>query len=119
MKKTIRLIIALGALLCLCSCNKDGSSPLSPYTTNNNLPGTSWVDDAGDVLSFSKTEVTLNGSSATYKVSLEVDQTTQFSVDDLTSGGKTYVSGVASLQNKVLYLKEYGNKGQLHFELKR
>lgn len=118
MKKFIYIILA--TMLCLVSCNKsNGSLGPSQATSNKFLPGTTWVDSEGNTLSFTKTTVSLNGSSTTYTVTMEAESTgTIFTVDNLKSGGKTYVSGVASSVKKALYLAEYGSIGQAHFILK-
>lgn len=118
MKKVFYIILA--AVLCLVSCNKSNSTLGSTQkTTNNYLPGTTWVDSEGNTLSFTKTTVSLNGSSASYTVTLESEGiATEFSVDNLKSGDKTYVYGIVSQKQKALYLREYGAAGQTHFILR-
>lgn len=117
MKKLFTIIIAAAAVLALASCSKD--SPASQASSNRNLPGTVWEDDLGNVLTFTGTQVCLNGCIGTYTVVMEFETTTKFSADNLTSGGVTYVSGVASLLDDALYLRERGGRGQLHFTLKK
>lgn len=90
MKKYLLFIIV--AVCAITSCGKKEIN----VSSSNFLPGTTWGNTDGNIVSFTKSSISYDGATASYSIIASSEKiAVYFAIDDLKVGEKTFVSGMA------------------------
>lgn len=110
-------------LLTIAACAFSSCGEIERNNSNSAfLPGTTWENTNGNIVSFTRSTISYDGTTSPYSVTAGADNiAVYFSIENLKIGEKTFVSGAAYETERMLVLNYQSSdgRGNEHFSLKK